>query len=318
MRLIIVREFTREMSFEDVALFLQIEDDALLEFFALIEREQKRYNDEYLAAERSNELQLELAARLSGGGGYFEEEMEAAIQAAIVPETPAIFKISKRDVWVAKIFLYDLRYKEEFPTYTNPEILSDYDREVYDEWQSLPTKDLWQKVTKVLSDYEGTRTTLLDLDFGPEVFDIWWHLKRERSIKQFPEIWSDALLHVGDEDWYDEQGFFLFEANFPIEVTEEELSQLAEKAPPPPPPPPPSPPNANQSQKSNPAKPINKKNKHSATKVTKNRKASQKKDKSAIGPSRLREVMNASEDISSNDASNIRHTGEKSSRRSGS
>lgn len=242
--------------------------------------------------------------------------MEAAIQAAIVPETPAIFKISKRDVWVAKNFLYDLRYKEEFPTYTNPEILSNHDREVYDEWQSLPPKKLWKKVTDVLSDYEGTRTTLLDLDFGPEVFDIWWHLQRERSIKKFPDIWSEALLHVGDDEWYDEQGFFLFEANFPIEVTEEELSQLAEKVPPPPPPP--SPPSGHKPPKLNPPKPSNKKNKQSATKVTKNRKALQTKNKSAIGPSRLREVMNANDDISSRDASNIKTTGEKSSWRSGS
>jgi hypothetical protein len=183
MQLVIIREFTRRMAFEEVVEFLMMDNDDLEKFMLLTEQEYKRFVDDHVRVGVAEAEQMKLMAR----GDYTKEEWQATLDDMYTDDIPPTFSNSFADVRRAKRFLRDLRYREEFPFY-NPEHTPPH---IFNDFDSNPTYQLWQDVIVGLGGYIGTQNSIMDLAFKPSDFAVYYETQLEYIKDLYPRLYND-------------------------------------------------------------------------------------------------------------------------------
>ena len=280
MRLIVMKEFTKKMSFTDTVLFLRLEEDVMDEFIGLCMEENSIRADEDARIARAIKRQNAMidSGNLTGISdklcAIFDQELYD--ENGDIPRASATFLVGQKDIDTAKEFLMNFQSEEDFPEVMEENFDEADEADEVDEAgeaDEIPTNaTILHGIIKRLDNYHGVNFSFEELNFGEDFFQ---YFREDVLIEEAQEGDNDeAPMDAADE-----------EGSLPEDVGGHVPSAPITKA-----------------------KPTNKK----STKVDKNaitvnlipKQKKTRRPKSAVKPppSRLREVQNA-EDLESEEPS---------------
>lgn len=185
MKLVIVREFSRQMMFEEIVKFFGMDEADLVNYIDLAETEYLRFVDDHVRIGVCEAEQMKLIER----GTYTDEEWQKTIDdmADDGKDPSPLLSHSIKDVHKARRFLKSLRFREEFP-FHNPKHTPAH---VFNDFDEYPSYRLWREIIHELPGYVGTQYSISDLGFTPSDLATYYENQLEYVKKLYPHLYYD-------------------------------------------------------------------------------------------------------------------------------
>jgi len=189
MQFIIIQDLSKELPLQDAFDFLQLQDQQMITFMDLVIKQVRLENEQHQRVQDYHTKSIDLLMSADYTPAKYKALQDEAHSSN--HESPSVYSITPGDVKIAKDFLADFRYREEFPgyglnpSYNSPFPASQQSAEDYSaEMNAIPKYKTLKAIIGRLDRYKDRMIKYRDLDFEMGYFDLWFDTMMELSMEE--------------------------------------------------------------------------------------------------------------------------------------